>query len=574
MPRKLTLLLGAALVLTIASEGALAQTRGGGTIGYSAAERRTVDARLANLTGQLERFSSQRVMSPRLVRAIATEVGLANPRFSDSELLGAVEAMSERAVELRADNERMRTEIGRLSDPALRDPALALLAQAETTLDEGRLADAEALFSQLRELRWDESRAANEAWEAAVNAEALTAELLHDFGHAEDIRLEASRHRLDAMETSRQQSFYLANDAALGRYREGLIYGHASALERATTIFNENVLYNISQIDDAELWSLAQFNLATVLHLRADRSEDDASIALYDQAKDAYYSAIEFIDPNERPDIWANNFNGLGLLLLSMGPRLGNHEQIEVLQLASETFETLLNFYSRTDSPADWAMVSNNLGIALKMQGEFLGGEVELEYLEFAIDAYEAALEVQTRAGMPAEWVSTQNNLAIALGRLGELNHGEAGLEMLARSVRTYEAVLEVETRTEMPTGWASTQLNMGNALMAQGNRDEGAVALTLLNRAVDAYQAALEVHTRSEMPAQWAMTQKNMGLALGSIGGRLTGAERIRYWRAAEQAFIQALEVYNAELMQSNFDECSRALVRLRILLAEEVDG
>lgn len=233
MSRRLNLVLGSALALALAHGNALAQTRPSGAIGYSAAERRDVDERLAKLTAQIERLSKQRVMSPRLIRAIATEVGLANPRFSDAELLTAVEAMSDLAEKLRTDNELMRGELIRLRDPALRDPALALLNQAEAALNEGRLAKAEELFGKIRTLRWDESRAADEAWKIAVKSEALTAELRQNYIRAQELRLDAVDRLLARLEADQRRAFELAGAAAWSRQIEGEALLRAEALDEA-----------------------------------------------------------------------------------------------------------------------------------------------------------------------------------------------------------------------------------------------------------------------------------------------------------------------------------------------------
>ncbi|MFM7379094.1 MAG: hypothetical protein ACKO1O_13375 [Erythrobacter sp.] len=351
MSVRVRLVLGAALALASAGGEALAQTRPGGAIGYSAAERRIVDQRIANLAAQIERLSSQRVMSPQLVRAIATEVGLANPRFSDAELLNAVEAMSQLAEKLRADNEQMRGELIRLRDPALRDPALALLDEAEAALNDGRLAEAEALFGKIRTLRWDESREADEAWGLAVESEARTAELQQDYIRAQDLRLEASDRLLARAEADHRRAFELADAAAQSRLDEGETFGRAAALDAAILLWRTRVLPLAPRDRYPELWAWAQNNLGNALKTHGERSGGAAGFQLLELAVEAYQAALEVSAGADMPADWALTQNNLGTALQTLGPRIGGAEGLALLADAVSAYRAALEVLSRADTP-------------------------------------------------------------------------------------------------------------------------------------------------------------------------------------------------------------------------------
>lgn len=246
MPRCLiiSLLIGAVIL----SEPVFARvdgTRPRGAIGLDAVGTRDLEARLARTEAERDSYAAKLGLSRRLMRSVALQVGLANPRYTDSQFLAAVETMADRARALQLENVRLRDEIARLNDPLLRDPALALLGQAEIALDEGRIADAERLYGQIATQRWGDSKEALTAWVSALRSQATAAELegskeAFDRSDALNRQVELLLDQLTAQEKLASKTRRM--ESAL---REAESFGRRRGFERAITIFRDEIFPTI-----------------------------------------------------------------------------------------------------------------------------------------------------------------------------------------------------------------------------------------------------------------------------------------------------------------------------------------
>lgn len=272
MPMREALLIGSvAALMLLGSEANAQSTRAPGTVGLNAAETRL-------LIAQRDRLASQYGLSRRLIDAIATEAGNAlgrsNARITDAQLLTAVEGMARRAQALGQENRRLRAEVARLNDPMLRNPALALLNQAESALEEGRLADAERLYGQLAALRWEESGDAFDTWISAVRAQASAAELQGSeeaFERASELTRQARRLARQQQERSAALESTLAIEDVERWLREGENLGRRRGLERAIAAFEEDLAEQVARDPLAERWISAHLAYVRAQSLLAER---------------------------------------------------------------------------------------------------------------------------------------------------------------------------------------------------------------------------------------------------------------------------------------------------------------
>ena len=396
-PRRFIVLAAALALLPAAAHAA---TRPDWASGRSAAEVRAMEARLARTEAERDRIAARHGLTRQTLNAIAGEVGMGNPRFTDGQLIDAVEAMALKARDLLSENRRLKTDLAALSDPALRDPALAALGRAETAIAEGRLADAEAEYARVKDMRWGESDAARAAWDSAVEAEARTAELRQLVEKAQNLRLAAADRWLEMEKHARRQAFIVANTAAGRRLMEGETFGRLETIAAAIALYEKRVLPMVPRDQYPDLWGGAQINL--------------------------------------------------GNALASLGGH-GGEDALALLNKAVLCYDLALAVFDRNAKPADWALTQNNLGNALQELGMRQSGRAGEVLRNRAIAAFEAALEVRTRVAMPAEWAQTRENLGLAHEEVSGLNSGMARLPHLRAAAAAFVDALTVYTPSEMP---------------------------------------------------------------------------------------------------------------------------
>jgi tetratricopeptide (TPR) repeat protein len=264
------------------------------------------------------------------------------------------------------------------------DPQAAELArQAKDALDNGLLAEADALLDRAKE---SETAALREARKLKQRAQ-----------EAED------RHALNlaTMEASQggialTQLHY--TDAA-GHFKE------AAALAPAG--------------HEDERWNYLNAE-ADALYRQGDEFGDNAAAR---SAIERCRHLAELRPRNAFPRDWAATQTNLGNALWRLGERESGTAKLE--EAVSANREALQEL-TRARVPLDWAKTQMNLGIALESLGERESGTARLEE---AVSANREALQESTRARVPLDWAMTQMNLGNVLGRLGERESGTARLE-------------------------------------------------------------------------------------------------------------------------------------------------
>lgn len=512
MSRTLGYIISACLILALGAEAVEAQTRPTRAIGYSAAERSRVDTLLAQTQRERDALADRVGLSRRLMRSVAEEVGLANPRFDERQFFDAVAAMAQRAERLEADNVRMARELGRVGDPVLRDQASALLENAEKALGEGRLYDAEILYGRLSNLRWEQSSAAQEAFAAAVEAEARTAELRQDFDRARDLRLDASQRELDRADESLNRAFELASAAARGKASEGEVFGRRAATDNAIEILRDRVLPIVPRARYPQLWAAAQTDLGEVLGLQGNRTDGAEGNLMLEQAEAALRAALGVFTPTGEPSDWAKAKHNLGVVLLDRNDRSTGQEAAGQLQAARANFEEALTVRTREAMPSDWATTTNNLANVFVQQAGRVNAPERVNLLQSAADLYAAVLDVRRRETMPLEWASTTSNLAMARSALARNSQGPDTARHLDEAVASYRAAISVYTREARPVDWAQLQTNIADLLFSQGFLAQDEERVRLFDEAIETFGAALTVYGRDELPVAWANVKNAIG--------------------------------------------------------------
>jgi tetratricopeptide (TPR) repeat protein len=424
---------------------------------------------------------------------LATKFGFTKAAVTEFfKILGETDVPEEkipaRLVEIASHFAQTRDELAALAPD---DPHAAELARsAKSALDTGRLAEADSLLDEAKEVELVAFRQARELKQKAQEAE--------------------DRHALNAAKlTAGRGSIALTQlrytDAA-DRFKEAadlVPAGHP----------DEQAKYLGSQ--------------AHALYRQGDEKGDNAALK---QSVEIWHLVLAQRPRDRVPPDWAETQNDLGLALFRLGER---ENGIAHLTEAVSTFDAALEERLRARVPLDWAQTQVNLGNALTTLGERESGTTRLEQ---AVAAYNEALKEYTRARVPLDWAATQNNLGAVLERLGERESGTAHLEA---AVAAYRAALEERTRARVPLDWAQTQVNLGNALTTLGERESGT---TRLEQAVAAYNKALKEYTRDRVPLDWAATQVNLGNVLTMLGERESGTTRLEQ---AVAAYNEALKEY-----------------------------
>jgi hypothetical protein len=78
---------------------------------------------------------------------------------------------------------------------------------------------------------------------------------------------------------------------------------------------------------------------------------------------------------------------------------------------AVQAYRSALEVYTKADLPQDWARTQNNLGNALKDEGERASGDKAAALLDQAVQAYAARLRSTPEADFPGYWALTMRNL-------------------------------------------------------------------------------------------------------------------------------------------------------------------
>jgi tetratricopeptide (TPR) repeat protein len=244
------------------------------------------------MEGAFLRLSSQYGVCRNTLFAIAQAIGVTSPGTDLEEFLRRVEAQAKDAADLRKRVSDLTVQVASLSDPAVRDPGLKLLATAQQAVDEGRLADAEKAFADLQALRGSQFAVGGDVWLAAVQARAKVRRLQQDYGGAVAL-LRAARQEEATASAHRQ--FALALDEADTWYGKGDERGDNDALREAIRLYRDEVLALVPREKYPDDWAMTQNNLGNALRALGERESGTArleeAVAAYRAALDVFQAA-------------------------------------------------------------------------------------------------------------------------------------------------------------------------------------------------------------------------------------------------------------------------------------------
>lgn len=613
MPRGLiaALLLGAALVPAIPSAPALAQssgTRPQAALGLDASARRELEARLTRTEAERDGLADRLGLSRRLMRAVAEEVGLANPRFTDTQFFTAVESMAERAQELQTDNSRLREEITRLSDPALRDPALALLAEAEAALEDGRLADAEGLFGQIGALRWSFSVESYRAWTQAIQAQASSAILQgseDDFDRANDLGRQREALLFQMEDVYRLERFASKIQRMEDGLREGEFLGRQRGLLRAATIFRTEILASGSQPLSGEqllpgqvvylrsLTMLGQRNGAEdgiawldegISYILQDLAQGDAEriaslplpikLAFIELTFDrlATMNIAELSGPEgrvlgeatvptfnsltpsnriEKPDDIDREFlDVLTVSLLGMHKLLSREDFVDELRSTSGE-------YIAAEALRSVGTMSINISLLILSA---LTGENRTAPL---IDPVQDPQLFATYSLIVAK-VMSSSLVQASIATEGDGSTNSTARQLLTLSLRLSAGAEEIAAARGLRPLQAESRDVGARAMFGMARFAQGEERAVLLRSALTSFEAAQSLRTVEDAPLDWALTELSLADAETELATMepATACERLR---RAQDYYVQALELMHGRIISARFDALARRQTKIQ---------
>jgi tetratricopeptide (TPR) repeat protein len=366
--------------------------------------------------------------------------------------------------------------------------------------------------------------------------------------------------------------------AATARQREGEVSSAGESLNLLAQSAGDFELLTreYAALGDRQNTASAQLSLGTALMDEGERAGGDKAAVLFDQAVQAYHSALEVDTKADLPQAWAWTQDSLGIALMDEGVRAGGDKAAGLFAQAAEACTNSLQVFTKDAQPQDWARTQDILGGVLMVEGELAGRDQAVALFDQSIEAYQNALQVYTRADFPQNWAGTETNIAGVWLREGERSSGEKAAALFAQAVDAYRKALEVRTKADVPQDWAWTQTNLGTALSDEADRTSVDQTASLLDQAVQAYRSALEVRTKDGLPQAWAATENGLGNALMDEGERAGGDKAAELLAQAGEAFESALQVYTkadvprnwvvaesnimeVDLVSSHFAECSK---------------
>lgn len=373
-----------------------------------------------NMRDQIARLSRDLGLSQELIAAIAKVLGLKTPKsqYSFAKFIGDVGAKANEGKALFGKLVELKTEVGRLSDPVVRDPGLKILALAQAALSAGRIEEAEQKFGELTLLRNSESENAQDLWLKAVELAAQTATLRLDEDRATEIWDNAGRQFEKKLATDRRGKFKSIVEAAAFQYSKGLRLLQGSPL-----------------VD----------------------------------AKRRYEAGLMAFPEQEFPNEWGILKRNLGNLLVSQGIMLGGPAANLKYSNAIELLNAALGVQEAAVNRKEWAQTQNSLGIAFFRQGELVEGKLSEGLFAKAITAYQNAQMVNTKEISPVQWTDAQTNIALVYHIQGQRLGGAGGIDLMQKAARPYEEALPVYALNRNFSGWAATQNNLAGTFAASG---------------------------------------------------------------------------------------------------------
>ena len=300
-----------------------------------------------------------------------------------------------------------------------------------------------------------------------------------------------------------------------------------------------------ASLGDRRESAAAESGLGTALADEATRVSGDKAADLFDQAVQAYRSALEVRTRADLPQDWATTQNDLGDALADEAQRTSGDKAAALFGQAVQAFHQALAVINKANQPVEWARTQFNLGIALTQEGQRALDANAVPLLDAAVQAFGKTLEVDTKADFPQRWAITQDALGLALMDEALRSDQARNAALLDQAVQAFRSAEQVITRDALPQDWAQVQNNLGSALEDEALRASDEKAPALFDQAVHAYQNALEVYSKTDLPQDWGRVENNLGLALTQEGLRTSGGRAGPLFAQSAQAFEKALEVF-----------------------------
>jgi len=202
----------------------------------------------------------------------------------------------------------------------------------------------------------------------------------------------------------------------------------------------------------AYLRALVHLNLGRVLWsqvtlLPPDRGE--VAPTLLREAANALRGATRAWHPDRYPQDWIKAQINLGNVYTDLARLVGgtvdpadggDAAPRTWFDEAMDAYASALSRCDREHLPQTWAMIRNCRGYARLEEASRLGPEGALPLLRRAEQDFRQALEIQTRDALPEDWLLAQGNLCLTLRRIAELEEEEeAGGSATDRWLETAE---------------------------------------------------------------------------------------------------------------------------------------
>lgn len=234
------------------------------------------------------------------------------------------------------------------------------------------------------------------------------------------------------------------------------------------------------------------------------------------EAIETYKTAIEILDAETSPMIWADSNSKLGDAYRSLAyGRYNQNKPEEGAQLYNDAivaFKNALEVFNKEDNPAEWATAQRALGQVNANSDTYNaieGKALNAARLTEAANAFKAAMEVFSQDADPVSWAGLQFQLGDIYSTLHQRQGGTLWLE---KSVLAHKNVLEVLKEEDNPSVWAQVQYFIGNGLVELGAAVKNK---EMLQDAITASKAATESdYFKNIFPEFYERNQINIQVA------------------------------------------------------------
>jgi hypothetical protein len=435
---------------------------------------------------------------------------------AEAALLAAAEASGTRLAQSQQRNapvlqqaivERLRDQANQLADLQQRLDTLAqdanptivaMISQARSALNEGRLHDADRLLqraaeSDLAAIEQAEAEVERRRTRAAetIAVRGRVAMLQADFSSAADLFQRASEIA-PSSDSARRSLFLVARASVIGQ--AGQIQGDARAIRQALQLLRGDVSH-IARTDRTFMAGVQSYICAFENALT--RWDGAPALARAATACNAALASLPPEPSTTRASALLNYANVLAAQhnwedatrtfdrARAMNAGLGNSADARAAAIGSATalaqagaasrnpgqirnaiiqLEQLIGSFATTRD-ADWAGAYINLGVAQTFLGD-VSGDVR-PYLE-AQNSYLQAVNFFNREATPARWAQANNNFADVSQRIATMARETGRLEIeaqaLQNAIRANENVMLVRTRQSDPAGWEAANAARASA--------------------------------------------------------------------------------------------------------------